>query len=154
MIVDHINNHTGVSGESRVDGLEQPPIDGDYVALRDLEWKSLEDRRMRWGLGMLLHTQREGDYVGLTQLPGLVQQLTLSSKRVPDGNAFNRGVNDLNHRYQRAQTWKTWKSSSDEGYMYRAQDMYRARREISSEISSGSFVGNFVWETWKCSQGK
>ena len=103
-----------MSGESRVDGLEQPPIEGDYVALRDLEWKSLEDRRMRWGLGMLLHTQREGDYVGLTQLPGLVQQLTLSSKRVPDGNAFNRGVSDLNYRCHRAQTWKTWKSSSNE----------------------------------------
>ena len=79
---------------------------------------------MRWGLGMLLHTQREGDYVGLTQLPGLVQQLTLSSKRVPDGNAFNRGVSDLNYRCHRAQTWKTWKSSSNEASCVRRFDLF------------------------------
>ena len=107
-----------------MDGLEQPPIEGDYVDLRDLEWKSLQDRRMRRGLGMLLHTQREGNYVGLTQLPGLVQQLTLSSKRVPDGNAFNRGVNDLNYRCQRAQTRKTWKSRSDEASCVRRFDLF------------------------------
>ena len=31
-----ITKKKGVSGESRVDGLEQPPIEGNYLDLRDL----------------------------------------------------------------------------------------------------------------------
>ena len=45
-----------------------------------------------------------------------------------DGDAFNRGVNDLSMCYSQDMCYRCHRpgnaSSSDEGYMDRAQDMY------------------------------